>query len=234
MLTDKFWNKYFKVYDVLRELYPYQELLNGFIKEIDIKNGSKILDAGAGTGNLSQKIHSLGGEIFTIDISVVGTRRLLEKIPEAKTCVGSLCDTLPYADNFFDAIVSNNVIYTLPKKDRAAVAREFYRVLKPGGRIVVSNISPGFSPIKIYSHHIKKELVENGFQKAFCKILKFLHPTSRMFWYNARIKKENKGGDYAFLDKNEQFMFLDKGGFRDIVFIGKTYADQAVMHKARK
>ena len=44
MLDSKFWKRYFKVYDVLNLLIPYQELLNTICDELDIKPGEKILE----------------------------------------------------------------------------------------------------------------------------------------------------------------------------------------------
>lgn len=54
MLDSQFWAKYFKVYDTLNQLIPYQDLLDLFLKKLELlSSGDKnILDVGSGTGNL--------------------------------------------------------------------------------------------------------------------------------------------------------------------------------------
>jgi ubiquinone/menaquinone biosynthesis C-methylase UbiE len=59
MLTHTFWNRYFKVYDVLNYVIPYQELLKEIVKEVEVKEGDLILDAGVGTGNLALVLNKI-------------------------------------------------------------------------------------------------------------------------------------------------------------------------------
>lgn len=56
MLNHKFWKKYFKDYDILNIVIPYQELLKTICEELDIKKGEKILEAGSGTGNFTNVV----------------------------------------------------------------------------------------------------------------------------------------------------------------------------------
>ena len=50
-LDEKFWEKYFKVYDVLNVVIPYKELMAELEKELDLKQDDVVLDVGSGTGN---------------------------------------------------------------------------------------------------------------------------------------------------------------------------------------
>lgn len=63
-LDKKFWNKYFELYDVLNNVYPYKDLLNQVMNEMDLKEGKVVLDAGSGTGNLSVLISQKKAKVY--------------------------------------------------------------------------------------------------------------------------------------------------------------------------
>jgi len=50
MLDEKFWQKYFRSYDILNKAIPYQELLRDIVEATSVKDGDRIFDAGSGTG----------------------------------------------------------------------------------------------------------------------------------------------------------------------------------------
>lgn len=233
MLDTKFWKKYFEVYDVLNDLIPYQELLDSIIEKLEIQPSDLVLDAGSGTGNLAVKIEKLGARVVGIDMSEAGVELHKKKIPNADVRVGDLTEPLPFPDEHFDKICSNNVIYTLPPKKRQKVFTEFYRVLKPKGVIVVSNVHKTFSPVKIYKYHIKSDFKKAPLTLPL-RVLRFSLPTIKMFIFNGRIKKENKSGSYSFLSLEEQNLELKRAGFSNIEGVGGVYAGQAVLSRGEK
>lgn len=234
MLDIDFWKKYFKTYDILNIVIPYKKLLQSLIEALDIKEGDKVLDAGAGTGNLSIILKELGAEVIALDSSKEGLEVLKRKDADIKTVVQSLGGALDFRDNSFEKIVSNNVIYAIDPKERKKVFAEFYRIVKPGGKIVVSNVKEGWKPLNIYKAHINEEIKEIGFLKMILKMFKLAIPTIKMFYYNGKIKKENKDGDYSFMKDNDQKNLLKEAGFANISENQSTYADQAIMNTATK
>ncbi len=92
-----------------------------------------ILDAGCGTGANLQLLQS-SGRAIGVDISAQAISFCrLRGIPRDRALLASITD-LPFPEQFFDLIVSFDVICNIPD-DRQAW-RECARVLKPGGRLI--------------------------------------------------------------------------------------------------
>lgn len=97
----------------------------------------KILDAGCGTGGLTEKLSGFG---FTAGIDISGLALGLKSHSKAVYINGSI-NNLPFTDNSFDLITCISVFYHRRVID-AIAAKEIFRVLKNGGRAIF--VMPAF------------------------------------------------------------------------------------------
>ena len=130
----------------------------------------KILDVGCGTGRLSVRLDKMGAQITALDISPKILNILKIKNPKIKTVIAD-AEKLPFADNSFDIVVSAFLIVHL--QNPKIFFAEAYRVLKPEGKFILTNINQKKSPelktkkglisIKSYYHRPEKiiEMLED-------------------------------------------------------------------------
>ena len=116
-----------------------------------IRPGNRVLDVAGGTADLSRLfLKKVGdtGQVWLTDINssmlTVGRDRMLDEghaMPVAQ-CDG---EKLPFPDNYFDCVSVAFGLRNMTHKD--AALRDMYRVLRPGGRLLVLEFSKIWKPL---------------------------------------------------------------------------------------
>ncbi|MDS0297428.1 methyltransferase domain-containing protein [Halogeometricum sp. S1BR25-6] len=130
-------------YDELADAYAAQRgedgrdvaILSAFLETLP--ESPRVLDAGCGRGTPVLSRASAEGDAVGLDFSRAQLRAATENAPEASHVRGDMA-ALPFADDAFDAVVAYWSLIHLPAAEHPTVLDEFARVLRPGGRVLLS------------------------------------------------------------------------------------------------
>ena len=147
-------------YDVMNDLMSFgvHRLWKRYAIELSgVRKGQRVLDLAGGTGDLAGRFARMvgpEGEVVLADINASMLRRGRERMLD-QGLAGNLrfaqvnAECLPFPDNHFDLITIAFGLRNVTDKDAALAS--MYRVLKPGGRLLVLEFSkpvlPGLKPV---------------------------------------------------------------------------------------
>lgn len=153
------------------------DLIEGFLTHLDpftSPGPNKILDVGGGTGGDLEVLGKFG-DVTLVDIHP----EALAAVPDhlvAEKRQADICN-LPYEDNTFDFAVSFDVFEHI--EDDAKAVSEIYRVLKPGGILLMT--VPAF-PFLFSSHDVALEHKRRYTMKAIKQLLSPFRDLRLYYW----------------------------------------------------
>lgn len=152
-------------YDLLNRLLSFgidRRWRRAAVQALQLPAGGRVLDAATGTGDVALTVAATHPriQVIGVDLSANMLRAALPKLGPARgriSLVQGSCECLPLAAELCDGAVIAFGIRNVT--DRAAALTEFYRVVKPGGRLVVLEFSQPIRPLlaglyRWYSRHV--------------------------------------------------------------------------------
>ena len=180
------------------------KLIGFFTKSLNFSNQDKVLDVATGTGDVAFAIRKrYKTVIIGLDLSVNMLERAKQKSKKYKiddiSFIEGDAESLPFDDNTFDKLVISYGLRNLGNCERGL--SEFYRVLKPNGKIGILEFL-----------HPKSTIIARIFKFYFNKIL----PRVASLFSNSKAYRYLPESVENFLSADELKLALNKVGFNDV------------------
>lgn len=117
------------------------------LSNLDLPAGGAVLDAAGGTGRVAQFLAQESVQVVVVD-------QTFQMLQEAKKKAGvdpvnALTERMPFQDGTFCCIIMVDALHHVA--DQAATIQELWRLLKPGGRIIIEEPDVRQFKVKIWA-----------------------------------------------------------------------------------
>jgi ubiquinone/menaquinone biosynthesis C-methylase UbiE len=203
------WAKHFEGYDLFQEAYSKYRAMMEFHVDA-LKDSKRVLDSGAGTGNLTRRLLESGHDVAAIDANENALQYLRDKCKNIDTAgnlivqQADLSQPLPFLNEAFDGIASSLVIPFVP--NYMHYFSENYRVLKSGGVFTLSTAIPKEGSMDALMQDIETEATKRGILPEHEEAFKRMWETSRQ---NERTVLEKGVSIEALVTALEEVGFVD-------------------------
>ncbi|MCD4720293.1 MAG: class I SAM-dependent methyltransferase [Desulfobacula sp.] len=138
----------------LKDLSPIDQIHTGgarssieLFKKLTIPPDARVLDAGCGIGGSSRLLaKQFNCKVIGVDLAekFIEAATFLTQCTRLENLVSFQQDSvleLPFEDNTFDAVLCQHILMNI--EDKPAAVKEFFRVLKPNGKLILHEIAKG-------------------------------------------------------------------------------------------
>jgi arsenite methyltransferase len=110
--------------------------------------GATVLELGCGTGSLALELSPFAGHIHALDISaemlrIANQKKQARGVTNVSFQQGTLDEAAPYQHDHFDSVWAYSILHLVP--DRRRTLETIFKLLKPGGSFISSNVCLGGS-----------------------------------------------------------------------------------------
>ena len=242
-----FWSRYLKRFNYIYSIADYRELLDSVFNALgEFDRDATILDAGCGNGNfalwLARKIQD---KRVPHPISYIGTDIVRDALEVARETITQAIDSvksnllsadspinasfqqadlnvgLPFLDNSFDKVCCNLVISYL--ENYTVAVKELWRVLKPGGKLVITTLKKDADVSRIYRNFIEHATTAEEIEEA-----------KNLLSNAGQIFLKETEGHFRFFEPAEFHAVLTNTIGINTVTIDYCFGDQALMFTLEK
>ena len=141
------------IYKICKKDYP------DVLGELEKEEFTDLLDCGCGTAPMLSLLKEKYPDKRYTGIDI--TPKMIEvakskNMPGVELLVGD-CENLPFKDNSFDVVICCQSFHHYPN------VQDFfdsvYRVLRPGGRLVLRDMTAGYAPVRWFMNHVELPIV---------------------------------------------------------------------------
>jgi len=184
-----------EVEEMLADLVTFRDTVLGNAR---LRPGESVVDVGTGIGLLTiaaAEHVQPGGDVFAVDVSVDALEELRRvcSAPNVFYFIGT-AEVLPLVDENVEVVLTRSVLIDVD--DKAEAAREFFRVLRPGGRVSI------FEPINSRNTRLSRVVDFGDLQQQVEE------------WERATY--ENPGDPMLNFDEGDLERIFNAAGFEDV------------------
>lgn len=153
MNSKKYFEKVASHWDSMRESFFSEDVRDKAFDTANLQPGKLAADIGAGTGFITEGLVGRGLSVIAVDQSGSMLKVLKDKFPTTAQidCRVGEAEKLPVEDNVVDYVFANMYLHHVESPSKAI--KEMARILKPGGKLVISDMDKHEFEFLLKEHH---------------------------------------------------------------------------------
>jgi len=153
MNSKKYFEKVAGHWDTMRESFFGEDVREKALDAANLQSGKVAADIGAGTGFITEGLVDRGLNVIAVDQSEAMLKVIKDKFPSSDQieCRVGEAKNLPVEDNGVDYVFANMYLHHVESPAKAI--KEMARILKPGGKLIISDMDKHEFEFLLTEHH---------------------------------------------------------------------------------